>query len=105
MTTDAPKPTPFNPGWLTPALVVLTGIISGSVNTALNAREAEDSRAFRAQQEKWNAAMERRMSDTDLSTGKTLVALAKDVESANKTLASIQQALMIRPSQISQSTP
>lgn len=107
MTDAAPKPTPFNPGWLTPALVVITGIISGSVNTALNSREAEDSRAFRLQQEKWNTAMERRMSDTDLTTGKALVALTKDVETANKTLASIQQALMVRgtPSYSSNSNP
>lgn len=87
---------PFNPTWLTVGAIVMTGVISGSVNTALNSREAEDSRAFRLQQEKWNAAMERRMSEADLTTGKAIVALSKDVEAANKTLASIQQALMVR---------
>lgn len=99
------EPRPFNPTWLTFGAIVLTGVISGSVNTALNSRDGAEFREFRAAQEKWNATMERRMSDEQLSTGKTLVALAKDVESANKTLASIQQALMVRPQQVSQSIP
>jgi hypothetical protein len=102
---EAPVRQGFNPTWLTVGAIVLTGVISGSVNTALNSRDAEDSRAFRIQQEKWNAAMERRMSDADLTTGKAIVALSKDVEVANKTLASIQQALMVRPAQLSSHTP
>jgi len=103
--SDAPKPPPFNPTWVSVCLVVLTGVISGSVSTALNARDAADFRDFKADQQRWNAVMEKRFADEQLATGKTLVALSKDVETANKTLTSIQQALMVRPAQVSQSTP
>lgn len=98
---------PFNPAWLTPVLVVLTGVISGSSATALNSRDNAENRARMDAVETRVAVVEKRFSDEQLATGKTLVALAKDVESANKTLASIQQALMVRgtPSYSSNNNP
>jgi len=102
--TDATRP-PFNPTWITAIAVVLTGVISGSVNTALNSRDAQDFREFRAAQLKWNDAMERRVSDDQLATSKVLVGLTKDVERANDALKSIQQALMVRPSATASNTP
>jgi hypothetical protein len=92
--SDAAKPLPFNPTWLMVGIVTLSHVamVGGWY------RDTADLREWRAAQEKWNSTIERRLSDGELATGKTLVALAKDVEAANKTLASIQQALMVRPS-------
>lgn len=104
MSTEPAKPTPFNPGWLTPALVILTGVISGSVNTALNARDVSELRSRQDNMEGRVAVIEKRFSEEQLATGKTLVALQKDVETANKALASIQAALMVRAAPIA-STP
>lgn len=103
MIDAAPKPLPFNPTWLMVGIVALSHVamVGGWY------RDTADLREWRAAQEKWNANIERRLSDTDLTTGKALVALTKDVETANKTLASIQQALMVRgtPSYSSNNTP
>lgn len=90
------KPT-FNPTWLMVGIVGLSHVamVGGWY------RDTADLREWRAGQEKWNSTIERRMADADLTTGKAIVALSKDVEVANKTLASIQQALMVRPAQLS----
>lgn len=105
MADATPQKAPFNPTWASVALVILTGVISGSVSTALNSRDAADFREFRAAQEQWNATMERRMSANELDTGKTLVALSKDVERMGSAIASIQQALMVRPSPAAYASP
>ena len=97
-----PKPaSSFNPTWVMVAIAAISHIamVGGWY------RDTADLREFKAAQEKWNAAMERRLSEEQLATGKTLVALQKDVETANRTLNSIQQSLMVRPSQLSQPTP
>lgn len=106
MSADAAqKPAPFNPGWLTAGLVVLTGVISGSVNTALNSRDVAELRSRQDALEGRVSVVEKRFSEEQLATGKTLVALQKDVETANKALASIQAALMVRPATVSPNTP
>lgn len=109
MTVEVPRQ-PFNPTWITAAYVVAAGLIAGivsvSVGTALNQRDNAEIRARQDATEARVAVIEKRFTDEQLATGKTLVALAKDVEQANKTLSSIQSALMVRgtPS-YSQSTP
>jgi hypothetical protein len=109
--SDAPKPTPFNPTWITAVYVVTAGVVAGivsvSVGMALSQRDSVELRARQEATEARVAVIEKRFSEEQLATGKTLVALAKDVETANKTLASIQQALMVRgtPSYSSNNTP
>jgi len=88
----------FNPGWLNFGAILVSGLISGSVSLALNSRDAEENRNFRVEQRQWNAAIEARISSDKLETRETLVGLKKDMESALKGVASIQQALMVPPS-------
>lgn len=98
----------LNPGWLNFGAIVVSGLISGSVAQALNSRDAEENRNFRAQQREWNASIEARISSDKLETRETLVGLKKDMDSALRGVASIQQALMVRPtpsSLASQHTP
>ena len=87
----------LNAAWMPVVLVLSTGIVSGSVSIALNSRESQENREFREYQRQWNAATEARISGDKLETRETLVALKKDMESALKGVASIQQALMVRP--------
>lgn len=87
----------LNAAWMPVVLVLSTGIVSGSVNIALNSRESQENREFREYQRQWNAATDARISSDKLETRETLVALKKDMESALKGVASIQQALMVRP--------
>lgn len=99
--SEAPaKSIAFNPTWIMVGIVCLSHVamVGGWY------RDTADLREWRTAQEKWNASIERRLADGELATGKTLVALAKDVEAANKTLASIQQALMVRPGTTSYSS-
>lgn len=98
--SDTGPPKPFNPTWLTVAAIVVTGVISGSVNTALNSRDVVELRARQDATDARVSNIEKRFTDEQLATGKTLVALQKDVETANKTLTSIQNALMIRPATV-----
>ena len=95
----------INPGWLNFGAIVISGLISGSVAQALNSRDAEENRTFRVQQREWNASIEARISSDKLETRETLVGLKKDMESALKGVASIQQALMVRPNQSTTHTP
>jgi hypothetical protein len=90
------EPRPFNPTWLTVAAIVLTGVITTSVNVAVNGREVGDVRARQEATEVRVTALERRLSDSDLNNGKALVGLQKDMETANKTLTAIQNALLGR---------
>lgn len=88
----------LNAAWMPVVLVLSTGVVSGSVNIALNSRESQENREFREYQRQWNSTIETRISNDKLETRETLVALKKDMESALKGVASIQQALMVRPS-------
>lgn len=87
---------PFNPTWLTVAAIVLTGVITTSVNVAINSREVGDVRSRQDATESRVTALERRQSEEALVNGKALVGLQKDMETANKTLSAIQQALLVR---------
>lgn len=87
----------LNPTLVPVVLILSTGIVSGSVSTALNSRDAQDGRDFQKYQMAWNASMEAKFNDQRNFTEKTLVGLQKDVESANKTLSQIQSAMMGRP--------
>lgn len=92
---------PFNPTWLTVAAIVLTGVISGTTSSAVNARDIAEIQSRQSATDVRVAAIEKRFAEEQLSTGKALVGLQKDMDQANKTLTSIQQALMMRPSQYS----
>lgn len=106
MTTDVPRPTPFNPTWITAVAVIVTGLVSGSVSTALNSQGIMDLRRGLEAHDARITALERRSQENELAVGKTLVALSKDVETANKTLTAIQQALLVRgAATLSSNTP
>lgn len=95
----------LNQAWMPVVLVLSTGVVSGSVSIALNSRDAQESREFRETQRAWNASIEARIAGDKLETRETLVALKKDMESALKGVASIQQALMVRPNPSSTHNP
>lgn len=110
MSADAaPKPAPFNPGWISALYAVAAGVISGIVAVcvymAVSAQRDAEMRSRQDALESRVSVIEKRFSEEQLATGKTLVALQKDVETANKALASIQAALMVRPATVSPNTP
>lgn len=97
MTLESPlKPPPFNPTWLTVAAIVLSGLLSGAISQAVTSRDVSDLRVRQDADEAWKTGIERRLADDKLATREVLVGLSKDVETANKALVAIQQALMVR---------
>lgn len=94
-----------NPGWITAGAVIISALMSSGISQALSSRDAQENREFRETQRAWNASIEARISSDKLETRETLVALKKDMESALKGVASIQQALMVRPNPSSTHNP
>lgn len=86
-----------NPGWIAAGAILISTIVNLGASQAIASRDAQENREFREQQRTWNAAIEARISSDKLETRETLVGLKKDMESALKGVASIQQALMVRP--------
>lgn len=93
--SEVPKPPAFNPTWLTVGAIVATGIISGSVSSAVTSERVERLTARVDAAEARDAAIERRLSDDKLITREALVGLQKDMDRANKTLDSLDQALRV----------
>lgn len=93
--SDTPKPPPFNPAWITAVAVVATGLISGSVSGAVTSERVERLTARVDASEARDAAIERRLADDKLITREALVGLQKDMDRANKTLDSLDQALRV----------
>lgn len=86
---------PFNPTWLTVAAIVMTGVITTSVNIAVNSRDVGDVRARQDATDARVTTIERRLSDDKLATREALVGLQKDMDRANKTLDGLDQALRV----------
>lgn len=99
MSTEPAKFTPFNPGWITAVYAVVGGVVAGVVSTAVTlavtSRDVSDLRTRQDADDAWRAGIERRISDDKLTSSNALVALQKDMERANKTLDSLDQALRV----------
>lgn len=95
MSDTPPKTTPFNPTWITAVYVVVGGVVAGAVSGALTSDRVDRLSVRMDAAEARDVAFERRLSDDKLITREALVGLQKDMDRANKTLDSLDQALRV----------
>lgn len=86
---------PFNPTWVTIALVIGSGLISGITSSAINSRDVAELRTWRTEVDQRHAQVERRFAEIEKTGAVANVAFQKDLEALSKGISEIRGALMV----------
>lgn len=92
MSTDAAKPTPFNPTWIAVAILAVGQL----VGIGMDVQRGNATNEEVADLKQWRVATEKRLAESDRTSAVTNKSIEKDLQSLNLNVDALRRSLEVR---------